>query len=103
LHILEIYQWPGNVRELEHAIEHAFVLTGKTEKLLTEEKFPPQVLYGSTNLEKIPYTKIHKGNDKEEISAVLKQANGNKTKAAKILGITRAGLYKKMRRLGLPT
>jgi len=101
LHILEIYQWPGNVRELEHAIEHAFVLTPKTEKLLTEEKFPPQVLYGSSESKRPPYTQINKDSDKGEIFAVLKHTNGNKTKAAKILGITRAGLYKKMRRLGV--
>jgi len=101
LHILEICQWPGNVRELEHAIEHAFVLTPRTEKLLTEEKLPAQVLYGSSEPKGLPYTQANKSIDKGKISDVLKQTNGNKTKAAKILGITRAGLYKKMRRLGV--
>lgn len=101
IHMLEIYQWPGNIRELEHAIEHAFVLTPKTEHILTDEKFPPQVRYGSKQPQKLHYTRIQKGDDKEEISGVLKQTNGNKTKAAKILGITRAGLYKRMKRLGL--
>jgi transcriptional regulator of acetoin/glycerol metabolism len=57
------------------------------------------VLYGSENPEKIPYAWTHKGDEKEEVYAVLKQTNGNKTKAAKILGITRTGLYKKMKRL----
>jgi len=101
LHILELCQWPGNIRQLEHAVEHAFILTTKSERILTEEKIPPQVLYGSTNTEIKPYALIHKGNEKEEVYAVLKQTNGNKTKAAKILGITRTGLYKKMRRLGV--
>ena len=101
MHILELCQWPGNIRQLEHAVEHAFILTSKSEKILTEEKFPPQVLYGSADIEKIPYTRTHKRNEKEEVHAVLKQTNGNKTKAAKILGITRTGLYKKMRRLDL--
>ncbi len=101
LHILELCQWPGNVRQLEHAVEHAFVLTSKSENILTEEKFPPQVLYGSSPPKGLSYTPFHSGGDKGEISAVLTQTNGNKTKAAKILGITRAGLYKKMRRLGV--
>ena len=101
LHILELCQWPGNVRQLEHAIEHAFVLTSKSEKILTEEKFPPQVLYGASQSKGFPYTHSHIVGDKVEISAVLEQTNGNKTKAAKILGMTRAGLYKKMKRLGV--
>jgi two-component system response regulator HydG len=85
LHILELCQWPGNIRQLEHAVEHAFILTSKSEKILTEEKFPPQVLYGSTDLEKIPYTQVHKGNEKEEVYAVLKQPMAIRLKRLKYL------------------
>jgi len=101
LHLLELCQWPGNVRQLEHAIEHAFVLTSKSEKILTEEKFPPQILYGASQSKGFPYNHSHIVGDKVEISAVLERTNGNKTKAAKMLGITRAGLYKKIKRLGV--
>jgi PAS domain S-box-containing protein len=101
LHILELCQWPGNIRQLEHAVEHAFILTSNSEKILTEEKFPPQVLYGSADIEKTPHTQVHENNEKEQVRTVLKQTNGNKTKAAKFLGITRTGLYKKMKRLDL--
>lgn len=99
MHILEMYPWPGNIRELEHAIEHAFILTPKAEGFLAEDMFPPQVLSGFLPSKRPSAPQIDNNSSKEEIAAVLKQTKGNKTQAAQILGMTRAGLYKKMRRL----
>ncbi|MCK5001041.1 MAG: sigma 54-interacting transcriptional regulator [Anaerohalosphaera sp.] len=99
--LLMAHIWPGNVRELEHAIEHAFVVTAKGEKVLNVDSLPPE----TSCLPEIsdPHIQTDTGDVDEmtQVENALAQAKGNKTQAARILGITRAGLYKKIRRLGM--
>jgi len=89
------YAWPGNIRELEHAIEHAFVLCqGDTIKF----DHIPSELYESF-MKKYAFQQkktLHNGQD---IFNALKQTGGNKAKAARLLGISRQTLYRKMRTL----
>ncbi len=87
------YPWPGNVRELRHAIEHGFILAKgpviKIEHLPNEIK--GNILIGCSN------EKILK-DQKELIVATLEKTGWNKAKAARLLGISRQTLYKKIKK-----
>lgn len=87
------YNWPGNVREMEHAIEHACILCH--QKTITIEHLPPA-------FENFFATKIHfirnKGVDeKQAILQILEKTAWNKTMAAKLLGISRRNIYRKIK------
>ena len=105
-HFLKGYSWPGNVRELRNAIERA-VLLSDSDKIniddfsnlirttqiefqdnISSEKIPNNVVrmdinYGTTGLRKL---------EKHYAREVLKRLNGNKTQAARLLGISRPKL-----------
>lgn len=95
------YHWPGNVRELENIIERALIMAG--DRKISVEDLPPHIFMGkhtSLSLE-IP----DEGLSLEEveiglIQKALTKAKGNKSKAAKLLGITRRRLYSMLERLG---
>jgi two-component system, NtrC family, response regulator HydG len=92
------YQWPGNVRELEHAIEHAFILC--RQNIITIDHLPG-------NLKSVAQTGMGRPGPGErdetaEILLALKKAGGNKAKAARLLGIDRKTLYRKMEKYSLP-
>jgi len=98
--IFRNYSWPGNVRELEHALEHAFVLC--QESLITTEHLSSDLLARADS------TRPGGGNradrlrdDRESILEALRQAGGNKTRAAKILGMSRRTIYRKLQEYGL--
>lgn len=88
---LNDYQWPGNIRELRNAIEGAFAI-GEGDTILLED-LPPE-LRGELDTFEYP---IMNNNEKLEILNALKQANGRKGKAADILEMSRATLWRKMR------
>jgi PAS domain S-box-containing protein len=90
------YDWPGNVRELEHVIEHAFVLC--RDSVLAVEHLPEEL---KTSSEPKP-TRL-KGGDctDQDIIAALQSVNGNKSKAAELLGMSRRTIYRKMEEFGL--
>jgi DNA-binding NtrC family response regulator len=90
---LQSYLWPGNVRELEHTMERAVILAEKT--MLGIENFiftPPadKKFREEFNLSKL---------EQEAIERAFRQAEGNITLAAELLGITRYALYRKMEKL----
>ncbi|AUP78479.1 sigma-54-dependent transcriptional regulator [Flavivirga eckloniae] len=95
---LESYYFPGNVRELQYALERAVIMAdGNT---LTEEDlvFSPiekrtsHIKESTLNLEEVEKTTILK---------VIEKNNGNITKSAKELGITRTALYRRLNKYGL--
>ncbi len=91
--ILTQYDWPGNVRELENIIERAVVLTkGNT--------IEPKDLFYPTDIEKSASVKVLRLDDAEieHVKKVLEMTGGNKTEAAKILGIDRKTLRTKLAR-----
>jgi PAS domain S-box-containing protein len=88
------YHWPGNVRQLENTLEHAFVLCRRN--VITRSELPADFMPGAT-----PVQSLHEANGDAEIRAIreaLKQAEFNKTEAARLLGISRRTLYRKLER-----
>jgi len=96
-----VHSWPGNIRELEHAVEHAFVVTAPGQKVITADSLPPEISHPAEMGVAQKKMDTESIDEKTLITNALAEANGNKSQAARILGITRAGLYKKIRRLGL--
>ncbi|MCE5275417.1 MAG: sigma-54-dependent Fis family transcriptional regulator [Syntrophaceae bacterium] len=86
------YPWPGNIRELIHTLEHAFVVCRKP--LIDLEDLPPEVRGYET-----PATLPEKtsGHGVQDVMAALEKAGGNKAGAARILGISRQTLYRKIK------
>jgi DNA-binding NtrC family response regulator len=106
------YPWPGNVRELEHVIERACVLCSGTT-LATEHLQAEITGYrhqpGPTAneeletfaLPRVPAMSPPELAPTERLLLALKKAGGNKAKAARLLGIDRTTLYRKIRELQL--
>jgi DNA-binding NtrC family response regulator len=96
------YAWPGNIRELQNAIERAFALSSEPE--ITLKDLPPAVLRAEEAapapeplIQPLPLEEIEKRN----IVAALQRTGGNKNEAARILGIDRQRLYRKIDKYGL--
>ena len=103
IRVLQAYRWPGNVRELENIVERAVILADNDE--LTTEHLPPHLTHGMDEFllgTELPDDGIEL--EKVEIQLIRKalaKSNGNKSKAAKLLGITRRKLYSMIERLQL--
>ena len=94
---LQSYAWPGNVRELQHAIERAVILSDGP--MLRPENF---MLHPAPAQKKGEPEELNLGVlEKEAIERALRRADGNITRAAELLGITRFALYRKLDKLGL--
>ena len=113
LDAMKRYSWPGNIRELKHVMERAVVLCeGPTLFLkhfpseiqdFTAEEHPEKPLGNEKETQesvKGPLFDSYLDED-EEILQALKQARGNKAKAARLLSIDRSTLYRKIKRLGM--
>jgi DNA-binding NtrC family response regulator/predicted hydrocarbon binding protein len=92
------YSWPGNVRELENAIEHAAVFC--QESVILPKHFPLQILSRSRlqnkqELAETPDRSLAEV-EREYIQRVLSATHGNRRKAARILGIGEATLYRRL-------
>ena len=92
------YDWPGNIRELINAIEYAFVLCPGDEIL--ENHLPPNISgRNRTSTSSAKHLKRDRASSggKDIILEALKKTNGNKTEAARILGISRVTLWKRLK------
>jgi len=112
MELLIRYNWPGNVRELEHIIERACVLC--TGSSISRDDLPKEIINYQPTVEQPtiidsepifsehqPYdVPLPSGNSMENriIKAMLK-TGGNKAKAARVIGIDRSTLYRKIREL----
>jgi len=97
---LQEYRWPGNVRELKNAIEHAFVTVA--DNCITLWDLPPEVQRPSVKaFSTSPSSPSLNPAEEIRIRGALQQAHGNKTEAAKLLGISRVTLWKKLKGLDL--
>jgi DNA-binding NtrC family response regulator len=105
------YPWPGNVRELENVIYEAMVLSD--DPVLAERSLPLRIRTGSA----VPFEPSASGPpadglrgaaqsaagsaEKALIEKALKESNGNRTLAARVLGVSRKTLFNKMKALGI--
>ena len=99
LDLLMRYDWPGNVRELQNAIERGVIIA--REELLTPEELPMAVRQNTTSTDGTVHSGTIKEMEREWIAKILSQVDGNRTKAAEILGITRKTLQNKIKEYGL--
>ncbi len=93
---LQNYSWPGNVRQLQHMIERLTILApaGKIDEAAVRQAIEisePRESLGETLAD----------TETEQIRRVLAATGGNKSRAAKVLGIERKTLYRKLERMGL--
>jgi DNA-binding NtrC family response regulator len=93
------YEWPGNVRELEHFIERALIMYAGTGEIhfdakqashRTETGLIGTALDAEWDLDRL---------EREYILATLEKTGGHRTRAARILGVDRRTLYRKLRRM----
>lgn len=93
---LKRYAWPGNIRELQHAIERAVIMTDsdtlQESDFLLSRSLSTTANNHTLNLDEVERTAIAKA---------LQLHNGNISKAADELGLTRASLYRRMEKYGL--
>jgi DNA-binding NtrC family response regulator len=98
LALLMNHRWPGNVRELEHTIERA-VLLGKEHRIGVKD-LPPQFAARPDSplelSEAVSRGYTLKDIEREYIKRIVEDTSGNKTEAAKILGVDRTTLYRKL-------
>ena len=102
------YSWPGNIAELESEIEKVVSLAQKDQTILTEKELSPHIRNFSSQLHGV--LNNYKDNslkntlesvEKELIYQSLRKNNWNKTRVAKILGISRTSLIFKTKEYGL--
>lgn len=98
--IFQQYDWPGNVRELRNVVERVVLLTEKERLDITDLTFFIRKLKQRRHSE----AKESSWAESERllILAALQAANGNKSEAAKRLGMDRTTLWRKLRKLQLP-
>lgn len=93
---LKKYPWPGNVRELQHSIERALIMadsnTLQESDFLFSRKGTNESLSDTLNLDEV---------EKAAVTKAIQLHNGNISKAAEELGLTRASLYRRMEKYGL--
>jgi len=97
---LEAYGWPGNVRELENVVEQAVVLArGDT---IVVDDLPPEITgdKGPQDVLRIAVGTTLAETERELILETLRKTGGNKTRAAKLLGIGVRTLYRKLEEYG---
>jgi transcriptional regulator with PAS, ATPase and Fis domain len=97
LNVFMNYPWPGNIRELEHAIEHAFVLCRNS--LISLDHLPSEIREYSGTRKWIQERRSVE--EPREILNVLDKVDWNKAKTARLLGIDRSTLYRKIHKYGL--
>jgi DNA-binding NtrC family response regulator len=110
LDVLTRYWWPGNVRQLRNEIQRAVALSAPGGAI-TPDQLSPELTSGVAS-QPAPARAVQPGGrqrlssaveslERELIGATLEDTRGNISETARVLGLTRRGLYLKMRRLGI--
>lgn len=88
------YSWPGNVRELRNAIDYALVLCPGGR--IAAAHLPPRILAARDCA-----PSLEAPSEREELLEALKRAGGNQSAAARLLGVSRVTVWKRMKKYGL--
>ena len=103
LNIFENYDWPGNVRELANILERIlYPIDGDTIQMKHLPIFLQSLGTASTKLQPTLLKRLKENMEKEALLHAIRISNDNKNKAARLLGIHRTALYKKMKKLNIP-
>ncbi len=94
--ILQDYQWPGNIRELDHAVERAVLMAQGSMVRAVELGLRP-AREGSPRLEEMSLEEV----ECFLIKKALARFEGNVSRAAEALGLSRSALYRRLQRFGL--
>jgi transcriptional regulator with PAS, ATPase and Fis domain len=101
------YDWPGNVRELENCVARAVTLGD--HKIIDVNDLPPAIRTEHSSVTPVSpqeaaslSTTALAEMERMTILRVFEQANGDKALAGKMLGISRATLYRKLKRYNIP-
>jgi transcriptional regulator with PAS, ATPase and Fis domain len=102
--LFQLYDWPGNIRELQNVLEHASIVCNGTS--IEIHHLPPNIIPSrnepsSVKEKTYELREIVARVEKELILSALENNNNNRTKAMKILGISRRAFYDKLRRYGI--
>lgn len=94
--LLASHSWPGNLRELNNVVKRAVLLT-RGNKITTTELTQAMGQIRTDNV-----LQLHdEDTERQRIITALQQTNGNKAKAARLLGIDRKTIYNKIEKLGI--
>jgi DNA-binding NtrC family response regulator len=96
LEVLTRYHWPGNVRELENVIERSVILCD-TKEVGPEDLSVPAESFARGSTLSLSLDQL----EREHIIRILKEVEGNQSRASQILGIDRKTLYLRLRKYGL--
>jgi DNA-binding NtrC family response regulator len=91
------YQWPGNVRELENLVARAVLISSGSE--VTPDFLFPLAPVTDNSPVSLPHAarEALEAVERQKITDALHRVNGNRSQAARLLGISRAAFYKKLR------
>jgi len=95
LRLIQAHAWPGNVRELINALEYALMLAPQGE--IQAAHLPPALSGAAYPLAK----QAAQGSDHQRLLRALRQAGGNQSQAARILGVSRVTVWKRMQKYGI--
>jgi transcriptional regulator with PAS, ATPase and Fis domain len=96
---LQRYNWPGNIRELQHVIERATIISANA-RLQAEDFYFLEETAGSPVREE-PDTLNLDEMEKDTVRRAMQKHNGNISKVAKELGLSRASLYRRLEKYEL--
>ncbi len=94
--MLESYDWPGNIRELRNAVEYALALT--QNRMISADNLPEQISVPSKSASILGLKATNRLGERQVIMNAVDSAQGNMTRAAQSLHISRSTLYRKIRK-----
>ncbi len=94
------YHFPGNIRELENLIEGIVALSPSDKKVITDKDLKTHLIWHETKASNHILLSLEEL-EKYALEQALREAQGNKSKAAEILGISRDTLYRKLKQFGM--
>ena len=94
------YSWPGNVRELKSALEYGFVTCN--DSVIEPQHLPPDVFQNDIQMSQKEKISLNRDEiQKHRLIDALKRTDGNQTKAARILGVSRITVWNRMKKYGI--